>query len=114
MYGDRGLHETIRSALASSSSLVLRNVVVNGCRTSMRLEPAMWSALAEIARREKLTQHQICNLVHLHKSEGTTLTSAMRVFIMDYFRISSMWKGDRSGKCKKEEDIGSDGPDPKP
>jgi len=93
MYGDDGLHEVIRSALASSSSLVLKNVVVNGCRTSMRLEPAMWSALAEIAHRERLTQNQICDLVHLHKAEGTTLTSAMRVFIMDYFRISSMWDG---------------------
>lgn len=90
MYGDDGLHEVIRSALASSSSLVLKNVVVNGSRTSMRLEPAMWNALAEISHREKLTQNQICGLVNSHKAEGTTLTSAMRVFIMDYFRISSM------------------------
>ncbi|HSR71382.1 MAG TPA: ribbon-helix-helix domain-containing protein, partial [Kiloniellales bacterium] len=34
------------------SSLVNRNVFVGKRRTSLRLEPAMWDALAEICRRE--------------------------------------------------------------
>ncbi|WP_348981781.1 ribbon-helix-helix domain-containing protein, partial [Azospirillum sp. TSH58] len=37
------------------SSKKLRNVMVAGRRTSMRLEPAFWDALEEIAQREDLT-----------------------------------------------------------
>lgn len=52
----------------------------------MRLEPAMWNALAQIAAREKLTVHQICSIVNQHRVK-TSLTSATRVFILGYFRI---------------------------
>ncbi|WP_199230254.1 ribbon-helix-helix domain-containing protein, partial [Azospirillum sp. TSH58] len=37
------------------SSKKLRNLMVAGKRTSMRLEPAFWDALEEIAQREDLT-----------------------------------------------------------
>ncbi len=52
----------------------------------MRLEPAMWNALSQIAAREKLTIHQICGIVNQHRV-NTSLTSATRVFILGYFRI---------------------------
>ncbi|MEP3116235.1 ribbon-helix-helix domain-containing protein [Nisaea sp.] len=68
------------------STLLSKNVLVDGHRTSMRLEPAMWEALTHIAVREKLTIHQICGLVNQHRM-NTSLTSATRVFILGYFRI---------------------------
>ena len=52
----------------------------------MRLEPAMWEALSQVAAREKLTIHQICGIVNRHRM-NTSLTSATRVFILGYFRI---------------------------
>ena len=41
------------------SSLVIRNVVVAGHRTSVRLEPMMWEALTEIAHQQDRTVHEI-------------------------------------------------------
>ena len=35
------------------------NIMVGGHRTSMRLEPSMWDALEDIARREGLTAHAL-------------------------------------------------------
>jgi predicted DNA-binding ribbon-helix-helix protein len=48
-------------AKAARSSLVSRNVTISGHRTSVRLEPEMWSGLNEICRRERSTLHDICS-----------------------------------------------------
>ncbi|HEU0118665.1 MAG TPA: ribbon-helix-helix domain-containing protein, partial [Alphaproteobacteria bacterium] len=40
------------------STLVSRNVTIAGHRTSVRLEPEMWSGLSEICRRERATLHE--------------------------------------------------------
>ncbi|HVY13001.1 MAG TPA: ribbon-helix-helix domain-containing protein [Alphaproteobacteria bacterium] len=77
----------------NASSLVSRNITVKGHRTSMRLEPAMWDALIDICRREKLTIHQLCDIVAARKPEETSFTAAMRVFAMSYFRAASTEDG---------------------
>jgi predicted DNA-binding ribbon-helix-helix protein len=80
-----------------ASSLVSRNVTVAGHRSSMRLEPEMWDALAEICRRERLTKHDICTAVEA-KRGASSLTAALRVFVMDYFRSAATEDGHvRSG-----------------
>jgi predicted DNA-binding ribbon-helix-helix protein len=68
-----------------SSTLQLRNVVVNGHRTSMRLEAAMWDALEEIARREDQPLRAIVSMID-HKRAESSLTAAVRVFCVEYFR----------------------------
>jgi len=73
----------------SRSTLVNPNVIVNGRRTSMRLEPAMWEALGDICRREGKTVHEICSLVEERRAQSN-LTAAMRVFILGYFRAALM------------------------
>jgi predicted DNA-binding ribbon-helix-helix protein len=65
--------------------LINRNVVAERGRTSMRLEPELWDALAEICRRE----HQdISRLVRQIEATGHSggRTSAVRVFVLQYFR----------------------------
>lgn len=69
------------------STLVNRNVTVNGHRTSMRLEPSMWDALDEICRREAATIHKLCSMIDSIRVQST-LTAAMRVFIVTYFRAA--------------------------
>ncbi len=69
-----------------------RNVTVSGHRTSMRLEPDMWNALDEICHREKCTVHDICTLVD-SKRRDSSLTAAMRVFILAYFRAAATDEG---------------------
>jgi len=77
------------------SSLVVRNVSVRGRRTSIRLEPHIWDTLAEICRREFCTPHDVCSYVSGHKPPQSSLTSWLRVFVLDYFRTSATEDGHR-------------------
>ena len=80
------------NAARAPSTLVSRNVTVAGHRTSMRLEPTMWDALAEICRRENATLSEIATLVGRSRS-ASSLTSAMRIFILDYFHLAATEDG---------------------
>jgi len=77
----------------SYSSLISKNITIMGRRTSIRLEPEMWQALQGIAKREKCSVHDICTLVSLRKKKNTSLTAAIRVFLMLYFQASSTEDG---------------------
>lgn len=76
-----------------SSSLVSRNITVMGKGTSVRLEPEMWASMKDIATREDCTIHDICTLIALRKKENSSLTAAIRVFIMLYFKAASTEEG---------------------
>jgi predicted DNA-binding ribbon-helix-helix protein len=69
----------------ASSRLINRNVVAERGRTSMRLEPELWDALAEICVRER---QDINRLVREIEATGHRCgrTSAVRVFVLKYFR----------------------------
>lgn len=77
----------------TKTTLISRNITVCGHRTSVRLEPEMWRALRDIAKREKCTIHEICSLVSMRKNAQTSLTAAIRVFLMLYFRAASTEDG---------------------
>lgn len=74
---------------AGFTNLVSRNITIAGHRTSVRLEPDMWTALKEISRRERANMHEVCTTVAQHKRVGSSLTAAIRVFIMAYFRAAA-------------------------
>ena len=94
------------------SSLVNRNIVVSGRRTSVRLEPQMWSALAEIAGFEDKSVHEICSDVDRFRRESS-LTAGLRVFILRYFRDAATPEGHaRAGHSGGVRAIGSRGEDP--
>ena len=80
---------------AASAELVGRNIRVNGRRTSARLEPSMWTAFYDIARRESRTVDDIASEIYSLKSEKTSLTAALRVFIMAYYREAATEQGHR-------------------
>lgn len=77
----------------NKSSLVSRNITIKGRRTSVRLEPEMWQALREISERERCTIHELCSLIQLKKAKNSSLTAAIRVFLMLYFRAASTEDG---------------------
>ncbi len=62
----------------------------------MRLEPEMWNALAEICAREKCSIRDVCTLIDANRST-TSLTSAVRVFILAYFRFAGNDIGANNG-----------------
>ncbi len=96
-------NKTIKAGLGDvpsepKSTLVSRNITVFGRRTSVRLEPEMWMSLREIAKREGCSIHDICTLISVRKNENTSLTAAIRVFLMLYFRAATTEDGHkRSG-----------------
>ncbi len=83
----------IENDMGMGSTLVSRNITVGGHRTSVRLEPEMWRALKEIAARENCSMHELCTLINFRKNKRTSLTAAIRVFLMLYFRSASTEDG---------------------
>jgi predicted DNA-binding ribbon-helix-helix protein len=76
---------TPRSREFPPSSLAIRNVVVAGHRTSVRLEPLMWEALREIARKRDVTLNDLVTEI-AGRREASSLTAAIRVYIVDFYR----------------------------
>jgi predicted DNA-binding ribbon-helix-helix protein len=82
----RGRTDRLAAALdRETSTLVSRNVTVSGRRTSMRLEASMWDAFFDIAEREHTNLDNLCTRIDEQRQESS-LTAAVRVFIMNYFR----------------------------
>ncbi len=82
-------------AAGGASSLVNRNITIGGRRTSLRLEPALWDALDEACRREGLTRHELCTRIDRRRL-ASTLTAAVRVFVVSYFRAAATDDGHAS------------------
>lgn len=75
------------------SGLVSKNITIRGHRTSIRLEPEMWDALTDISNREKTTIHNLCSLISMRKSDTSSLTASIRVFLMLYYRAATSQEG---------------------
>ena len=50
----------------------------------MALEGPMWDALEDVGRREKITVSALCTWIERIKGEESSLTSAIRVFLLEY------------------------------
>jgi predicted DNA-binding ribbon-helix-helix protein len=80
-------------ANTTQSSLISKNVTIAKRRTSVRLEQEMWAGLMDICRRERATLHDVCTAIAQYKSKNTSLTAAIRVFIMAYYRTAATEEG---------------------
>ena len=67
--------------------LLCKNVVVNGRRTSMRLDKETWNALSDICRRENITLYKLCSLIDDAKGKSG-LSATTRLFVLSYYRRS--------------------------
>lgn len=85
-----------RSRETSSSTLAIRNVVVAGHRTSVRLEPLMWEALRDIARHRALALNDLVTEIDRER-DASSLTAAIRVYIVDFYRSAAAGRTERSG-----------------
>ena len=86
-----GFSEVLETAEASIfvslSELKKRNVVINGNRTSVTLEPQIWSILQRVAEEQGSDVHELCSFIGERKNEDTSLASAIRVFLISYLDI---------------------------
>src|SRR5689334_12983234 len=98
-------HKDNNISAQEHSSLVAKNITITGRRTSIRLEPEMWLALQEISNREGCTIHDICTLISLRKRKETSLTAAIRVFLMLYFRAAATEQGHNAAQHGSFKDM---------
>ncbi len=68
------------------STVVKRSVKIDGHTTSVSLEDAFWKALKEIAGGRNMTLAELVTSINA-KREHANLSSAIRLFILNYFRI---------------------------
>jgi predicted DNA-binding ribbon-helix-helix protein len=80
------------SRILGGSRLVNRNITAGAGRTSMRLEPEVWDALREICLREGLELRELIKVVEQTASPGGR-TSAVRVYVLQYFRSAATHEG---------------------
>jgi predicted DNA-binding ribbon-helix-helix protein len=64
---------------------VKRSFSIGGHRTSISLEPAFWSALKEVAARERLPLSQLVATIDKNRGDAG-LSSAVRIWLLTYFQ----------------------------
>jgi predicted DNA-binding ribbon-helix-helix protein len=67
------------------SAIIKRSVVIAGRKTSVSLEQPFWDVIREIAGAERTTASAVLRRVDGARSR-TNLSSAVRVFVLDYVR----------------------------
>ena len=84
------------------SPVVKRSIVVAGHKTSVSLEEAFWNGMKEIASVRSLTFSELVGEIDGGRQQGN-LSSAIRLFVLDYFRSRSTHQaGNGSSRLQAE------------
>ncbi|MEI6985933.1 MAG: ribbon-helix-helix domain-containing protein [Rhodospirillaceae bacterium] len=77
------------------------NVVIDGKRTSIRLDDESHKSLLEIAKHEHLELNDLCTEINKrNKSDILTFTAAVQKFMLGYYREAATEEGHRlAGHC---------------
>jgi predicted DNA-binding ribbon-helix-helix protein len=75
------------------SPVVKRSVVVSGHKTSVSLEDAFWKALKGVAARRNMALSDLVASIEAERQHAN-LSSAIRLFILDFYRIQLNVAGD--------------------
>jgi len=67
------------------SPVVKRSIVIAGHKTSVSLEDAFWQGLKEIAAVQDMTLSEMVASIDGGR-KGGNLSSAIRLFVLDYYR----------------------------
>lgn len=72
----------------------IRNIDIQGRRTSLGLEASFWKALRQCAKDKGVSTDQLANdVIGQNRGVGSTMTSAIRVFLIGYFQHRSNQAG---------------------
>jgi predicted DNA-binding ribbon-helix-helix protein len=69
------------------SPVVKRSIVLGGHKTSVSLEEAFWIGMKEVAGQRSMTLSELVGEIDTNRHHGN-LSSAIRLFVLDYFRSS--------------------------
>jgi predicted DNA-binding ribbon-helix-helix protein len=70
------------------SPVVKRSIVISGHKTSVSLEDGFWLRLKEIAGARKQTLSVLVASIDTRRAGGN-LSSAIRLFVLDYYRAAA-------------------------
>jgi predicted DNA-binding ribbon-helix-helix protein len=73
---------------AANSPVIKRSIIRNGHKSSVSLEDQFWDGLREIADLKHMTVSALVATID-HGPNRRNLSSAIRVFVLDHFRLSS-------------------------
>ena len=71
------------------SPVIKRSIVIAGHKTSVSIEDAFWTALKEIAQTRRQSVAELIGAIDGARQTGShagNLSSAIRVFVLDYHR----------------------------
>lgn len=71
--------------LATTDVPVSRSVSLGGRRIGVRLESSIWNGLIDIGERKGLSIDELCADID-GRRRGIPLATAIRVYVLDYFR----------------------------
>ena len=77
------------AALMAAPLMAERSIVLAGRRARLRLETEVWNGLDEVARRQGRPVADLCGELDDARDDGVPLSSAIRTFVLDYFREAS-------------------------
>ncbi|MEI6559108.1 MAG: ribbon-helix-helix domain-containing protein [Rhodospirillaceae bacterium] len=84
---DRGTRTQVRG-------LRSHNIVVDGKRTSIRLDPVSLASLSDIAARERISVNDLCTMIESHnRGNAFTFTAAIRIFLLSYYKAAATEEG---------------------
>ena len=76
---------------------VKRSFSIGGHRTSISLEPAFWSALREVAEKERVPLAKLVGTIDQNRGNAG-LSSAVRIWLLSYFQARSVDRSDGDGQ----------------
>jgi predicted DNA-binding ribbon-helix-helix protein len=82
---------------------VKRSFSIGGHRTSISLEPPFWSALKEVAARERLPLAKLVGTIDKNRGDSG-LSSAVRIWILTYFQHRSANRPADDGSSDRASD----------
>jgi predicted DNA-binding ribbon-helix-helix protein len=74
------------------SPVVKHSVVVAGHKTSVSLEEAFWDGMKEISAKRSMTLSELVGEIDTKRQQGN-LSSAIRLFVLDYFKTRAAGEG---------------------
>ena len=73
------------------------NILIDGQRTSLSIEPEIWAALTEIALHKEMSVDELVGEIE-NVRDNISRASAIRIFVLDFFRNMKEIKDRESGK----------------
>ena len=67
---------------------IKRSIVIANHKTSVSLEDAFWASLKDIANERGVTLSDLVSSIDTKRQHGN-LSSAIRLFVLDYYRVRS-------------------------